>query len=139
MFFDTKECEWSDLDVYLNGVKITKIRALKYKKTKEKEALYAGGNDPIAIQSGNNAYTGEMRALKGAIDDMNRAAVLAGGEDLTDVAWNIVANYKAKGNRLVQADTLVGVDFTEYEKGMEQNAKFSEIALPFLYLKLLAA
>lgn len=139
MFFDTKECEWSDLDIYLNGVKITKVRALKYKKTKEKEALYAAGSDPIAIQSGNNAYTGELRVLKGALDDMNRAAVAAGGEDITDVTWNIVANYKAKGNRALQSDTLRGVEFSEFEKGLEQAAKFGEATLPYLFLKLISA
>lgn len=138
-FFDTKECEWSDLDIFLNGTKITKVRALKYKKTREQEHLFAAGADPISIQKGNKTYTGELRVLKGALDDMNRASKAAGGEDITDVTWTIGASYKEKGNRLVQFDTLQGVEFGEFEKGMEQNAKFSEITLPFLYLKLLSA
>lgn len=138
MFFDTRECDWSDLDIYLNGVKITKVRALKYKNNREKEHIHAGGSDPIGIGRGNRTPTGELRLLKGALDDMNRASILAGGEDITDVTWTLVANYKSRGNRLVQIDTLVGVEFTEYEKGMEQGAKFSEVPLPFLFNKLIS-
>lgn len=137
MFFDTKECEWSDLDIYLNGVKVVKARALKYKKTKEMEHLHAAGSDPFGIQKGNSAPSGEFRVLRGALRDMNRAARLAGGEDITDVTWTFVANYKQKGNRLVEADTLTGVEFGEYEQGMEQGAKYSEVTLPFLFLKLI--
>lgn len=138
-FFDTKECEWNDLEVFLNGVRVTKIQSLKYKKAQEKEHLYAAGNDPISIQRGNNAYTGSVRLLKGAVDDINRAVQASGGEDLLDASFIIVANYKKKGNRQLQVDTLSGVEFSEYEKGMEQNAKSMPIELPILFLGLKSA
>lgn len=136
MFFDTRECEWSDLEVFIDGVKITKIQGLKYKKGQEKEHLYAAGNEPIAIQKGNKSYTGEMRILKGALDDINRAVRAAGGEDILDANFIVVANYKAKGNRSIQTDTLLSVEVTEYEKGMEQNVKSMPITLPILFLGL---
>jgi hypothetical protein len=134
--FDSKECEWIDLGIYLNGVKAGKATGLKYKKSRETEALYAGGDEPISIQRGNKTYTGTLNALKGLVDDMNKAAKEAGGEDLYDVEWLIVANYRAKSNRLIQIDTLTGVQFEDMERGMMQNDKKMDIALPFKYLRL---
>ncbi|MBA3899736.1 MAG: hypothetical protein H0X62_05915 [Bacteroidetes bacterium] len=136
MFFDTKECEWSDNTIYLNGAKITKIRGFKFKKAKEKEHLHAGGSKAISIQGGNEALTGDFTVLKGALRDMNAAALAAGGEDITDVVWTVVSTFKAKGNRVLQTSTLIGLEFTEYEEGMTQGAKFMEVTLPFLFLDL---
>src|SRR5690606_27003841 len=102
----------------------------KYKSSQEKELLYAAGNEPISVQRGNRAYGGTFRFLKGAVDKLNAAAKAAGGEDLLDLSLVAVINYKAKGSRAVQTDTLTGVEITEYEKGMEQNAKSMPIELP---------
>lgn len=135
MFFDTKECEWSDQDVFLNGFKIAKILGIKFKKTKEKEALYAGGDEPISIQAGNKGYEGTLTILKGAVDNMNVAALAAGGEDLLDVAWTLTVTFKPKGTRLLKTHTLVGVDFEELEEGLMQNDKKSEIPLAFKFLR----
>lgn len=134
--FDSKECEWIDLGIYLNGVKAAKATGLKYKKDRELEALYAGGDEPLSLQHGNKAYDGTLNGLKGLVDDMNNASRLAGGEDLYDESWTIVANYRAKGNRLIQTDTLTGVEFSSMERGMMQNDKKMDIALPFKFLRL---
>lgn len=131
---DTKECEWADIEVFFNGARITKVQSVKYKKAQEKEHLFAAGNEAISIQRGNKPGTGSIRLLKGAVDSLNAAAKAAGGDDLLDVSLVVVVNYKSKGIRNVQTDTLIGVEFTEYEKGMEQNAKSMPIELPMLYL-----
>lgn len=131
---DSKEVEWNDAELFLNGVKITKFQGFKFKLAQEKEFLYAGGNNPLSIQRGNKAYTGEFRLLKGAVDALNAAAVAVGGESLLDISLIAVIKFKAKGVRGIQTATLGGVEFTEYEIGMEQNAKSMPIALPVMYL-----
>lgn len=131
---DSKEVEWSDAELFLNGVKITKFQGFKFKLAQEKEFLYAGGNKPLGIQRGNKTYTGEFRLLKGAVDALNVAAVAAGGESLLDISLIAVIKFKAKGVRGIQTATLGGVEFTEYEIGMEQNAKSMPITLPIMYL-----
>lgn len=138
MFFDTKECEWSDMEVYINGVKITKITGLKFKKTREKELLYAAGSDPINIQSGNKGYSGTLTVLRGAVEDMTRAVKASGGEDLLDAEWSVVCKFKPKGVRALSTYTIPTAEFTEFEDGMMQNDKKGEIALPFIFLNLLS-
>lgn len=137
-FFDSKDCEWADMTVMLAGSPITKIRGLKYKAAKEKQLLHAAGDEPISIQHGNRTYEGQIKVLKVAIDDMNKAAQLAGGDDVLDMQFDIVVTYKPKGARQLQIDTLVSVEVKEFEKGWEQGAKHMDVTLPIVFMKLLS-
>ncbi len=134
-----KETEWRDLEAFIDGVKVTKITGLKYKSSQEKEHLHAAGDEPLGIQSANRTYEGEISLLKGEVDALNRAAKAAGLRDLLDLSFVVVAHYRERGNRIVQVDTLRGVEVTEYEKGMEQNAKSMPITLPILFTKLISS
>ena len=137
-FFDSKDCEWADMTVLFAGTPLTKIRGLKYKASKEKQLLHAAGDEPISIQSGNRTYDGSIKVLKGALDDINRAAIAAGGDDVLDIQFDIIITYKAQGTRLLQTDTLKGVEITNFEKGWEQGAKNMDITLPIIFLKLIS-
>ena len=137
-FFDSKDCEWADMTVMFAGAPLTKIRGVKYKAAKEKQLLHGAGDEPISIQSGNRTYEGQIKVLKGAIDDMNRAAVAAGGEDILDMQFDIVITYKPKGTRVLQIDTLVKVEVKDFEKGWEQGAKNMDVTLPIVFMKLIS-
>jgi hypothetical protein len=136
-FFDSKDCEWADMTVMIAGATLTKIRGVKYKATKEKQLLHAAGDEPISIQGGNRVYDGQIKVLKGALDDMNRAARAAGGDDILDLQFDIVITYKPKGTRALQTDTLIGVEVKDFEKGWEQGAKSMDVTLPIVFMKLI--
>ena len=137
MFFDSQECAWVDMQVFLNGKMITKLKGIKYKKSVEKEAIYASGDEPLSIQRGQKKYSGDLKLLKGAVDDINRAAKLAGWQDMLDMFGLIVViNYKVALNRPMQQDTLIGVEFKEYEKGWDSGAKEMPVTIQFEFLRL---
>lgn len=138
-FFDSKECEFSDITVLVAGAKLTKLRGIAYKAMKDKELLHAAGDEPVSIQAGNRSYSGTIKLLKGALDDMNRAAKLAGGADALDLEFDLVVTYKAKGTRALQTDTLIGVQIQEFEKSMDQGSKFMEVSLPVIFLKMVSS
>ena len=138
-FFDSKECEWADMTVIFAGAPITKIRGVKYKAAKEKQLLHAAGDEPISIQSGNRTYEGQIKVLKSAIDDMNKAAIAAGGNDVLDMQFDIVITYRASGARPLQIDTLLSVEIKEFEKGWDQGAKNMDVTLPIVFMKLISA
>jgi hypothetical protein len=137
-FFDNTECEWSDMMVVLGGAPLTKIRGLKYKSSKAKELLYAQGDAPISIQSGNRSYEGEIKILKGALEDMNTAALAAKGKDILDLEFDIVVTYIKKGIRPLQTDILVRCQVKEFQKGWDQGAKMMEVTLPIIFLQLIS-
>ena len=135
MFFDSKECEWSDQRVFLNGIEIGKIRGIKFKKSVEKDLLYASGKKALSIQHGNERIDGTLTVLKGTLEDINRSVQATGGEDVTDAEFVITVSFVAKGTRAVQNYNLIGVEIAEFEVGMMQNDKFNEINLPFIGLR----
>jgi len=84
-FFDSEECAWADMTVMFSGAPLTKIRGIRYKAAQEKSLLHAAGNEPISVQRGRRMYEGSIKILKGALDDINTAAVAAGGADALDI------------------------------------------------------
>lgn len=139
MFFDTKEVEWSDTEVRIAGSRLTKLRGIKYGVKTEKTHLHAEGERPRGIQTGNKTYQGEIKLLVGALDDMHRATLAAGGDDVTDLEFEVVITYKARGNRALKTVTLVGCQITEASEGWDQGAKEMEVTLPILFLDLVKA
>lgn len=137
-FFDTQECTWSDVSVTVGGATVTKLKSVKYKSSKKKELIYGQGDYPIGIQGGNRAFEGEIKVLKGAVDDMNRAAIAAGGVDILDMEFDVVVVYAGKGTRALQTDTLVRCQVKEFEKSMAQGATSMEIALPIIFLEVVS-
>ncbi|GAA4465221.1 hypothetical protein GCM10023093_17000 [Nemorincola caseinilytica] len=135
-FFNSKECEWADMDVMVGNAPLTKIRAISYKASKSKELLHGAGDMPIGIQSGNRTYEGEIKVLKGALDAMNRAAVALKGKDILDLVFDIVITYKPHATRVLQTDVLVGVQVKDWEKGWEQGATQMEISLPIIFMSI---
>lgn len=128
---NTREYEWSDVNVVATGRVVTGLRGIKYGSKQEKELLYAKGNKPHGIQHGNKDYSGELTLLQSEYEAL-RAAM---GGDVLDGAFNIVACYgnASKGDAIV-SDMLVNVEITEDNTEWKQGDKFQEKTLPFIYM-----
>ena len=130
---NTREYEWSDVNVVLAGRNVTGIRGVSYNSDQEKEALYAKGNKPHGIQRGNKSYAGSIRLLQSEYDALNAAA----GGDALNVSFNIVVSYgnPSQGD-VIKTDLLVGAEITSKPKSLNQNDKFMEIELPLIMLDI---
>lgn len=137
--FNTKECAWSHVSVTLLGRTIVGLRGFEFKKTVEKEHLYGAGDLPIDIQSGNQKFEGNLKLLKFEVDLLNDAANAAQYNDILDVPHDqivITCDYKKKENDTTRTITVSGVAFNELTTTMEQNAKMTEVTLPFLAMHI---
>lgn len=134
MQFDTREHEWSDVNVILAGRLVTGIRGVSYTSSQEKEALYGKGNKPHAMQRGNKSYSGSIRLLQSELEALERAA----GGDALDATFNVVVAYGSplQGSKF-STDLLKGCEITEIPKGLNQNDKFMEIELPVVMLDVI--
>jgi len=81
----SKECAWSKFEVKLLGRTIKGLRGFSFKKTVEKEHLYAAGSQPIDIMDGNVKYEGSIKILGFELDALNKAAQVAQYSDITEV------------------------------------------------------
>lgn len=133
-----REYEWADISIIVGGVSIIGFRAINYKRSREKEAMYAKGRKAHSIQSGNEAVTGSITFTQSQLE----ALELATGGNILEAKVDIVVSYGAELNAasvasaVTSTDVIVGAEFTEYEKGMSQGDKFMEIPMPFLALDI---
>jgi len=133
-----REYEWGDISVVVGGVPIAGFRAVSYKRTREKEAIYAKGRKAHSIQVGNETITGSITFTQSQLE----ALELATGGNLLTAKVDIIVSYGAEanagsvGSAVISTDIIVGAEFTEYEKGMSQGDKFMEIEMPFLALDI---
>ena len=138
-FFDSQEPAWSEMVVMLAGANVTKIEALSYTIESDDEELFGAGDEALSIQSGNIKKSGSMTLLKGALDDMQTAALAAGGRFITDVPFTAVVTYLPSDDRVVKTDTLVGIKINKMPKGWNQGDKFMKCECPFKFLSLITA
>jgi len=133
-----REYEWADISMVIGGVPIAGFREVKYKRQREKEAMFAKGRKAHSIQAGNESVTGSIKFTQSQLEALEAAT---GGNVLT-AKVDIVVSYGAELNATsvasaaISTDIITGVEFTEYEKGMSQGDKFMEIDMPFLALDI---
>lgn len=129
--FNSREYEWADIDVVMAGRPVTGIRGIKYKTKKEKELVYAKGNKPHAVRSGNYDHSGEITVLQSEYNALRQAAK----GDILSVSLDIVVAYgnPTRGDAIT-TDILVGVEFTEDNTEWKQGDKFQEKTIPFVFL-----
>lgn len=129
--FNSREYEWSDVNVVAAGRPVTGIRGVKYSSKQEKEVLHAKGNKPHSIQRGNKTYDGELTVTQSEYEALRAA----GGGDILDISIDIVVAYgnPSKGD-VITTDQLMGVEFTEDNTEWKQGDKFQEKSLPFIFL-----
>jgi hypothetical protein len=142
MSFSTKECAWAQTTLKILGRTITGVRAFEFTKAVEKEHLFAAGADPIDIQEGNKTPTGSITLLKYELDMMNEAAVIAGYADITEVPHTLISatcTYKKTATSQAKSISALGMAFSSMGAGMQQNAKMTEVPLPFLAMKMVFA
>ena len=129
--FNSREYEWSDINVVMAGRNVTGFRAVSYTSKQEKEALYAKGNKPNSIQRGNKSYEGSNSLVQSEYEALKQAA----GGDILDASIDLVVSYgnPTKGDTIV-TDLLQGVEFTDDKTEWKQGDKFQEKELPFIFL-----
>ena len=124
---------WSDVRVLVGGQLLTAIQSISYKYTQEKEYVFGGGDSPLAIQRGNKTYEGSVKLLQSELDKL---VAKAPSRDLMAYRnLTITIGYEDEAGHFT-SDTLVGVEFKEVDKVMEQNKKFMEVELPIMFLRI---
>lgn len=140
MEFNTKDCAWSNINLTLLGRKITGLRGFEVKKTVEKEHVYAAGDEPVDINSGNKKYEGSLKLLKYEVDQLNDAAQLATYSDILEVPHTLITctiDFKKNPTDKTRTIVVPGLAFTELAIALEQNTKMTEVTLPFLAMRIL--
>ena len=142
MGFSTKECAWSQTRIKVLGRTLVGINGFEFNKKVDKEAIYGAGDEPLDIQPGNKSYTGNLDLKKYEVDVLNKAAKMAGYEDITEVpheAIVITCTYKKNATDAPATITSLATAFTDLTASMKQNDKEGKLTLPFISMKIVYA
>ncbi|RIV21391.1 hypothetical protein DYU11_18470 [Fibrisoma montanum] len=130
--FNSEQYQYSDVSVQIGDRVLVGLRGVKYMSEQEKEPVYGKGNQPLAIQRGNKKYEGEIKILQGELELLIDKAP---NKDIIDYR-NLTITVAYSNGAGLTTDNLVGVEFKQSPKEMNQNDKFMEVTLPILFLKL---
>lgn len=135
--FNSKEFAWAECSIFAGGRKITGIRGFEYGVRKEKELLHAAGEEPQSVQHGNKEYFGSLDLLQSEEIAFQKFAEQSGGDDITDIDFDLVCTYAPKLGLPLVTDIVKFASVTEDKNGMKQGAKFMEVSLPFVAVRVL--
>jgi hypothetical protein len=136
----TSECTWSQTSLQLLDRKTTGLRGFEVKLDIEKEHVYASGSKPVDIQDGNEKPEGSFKMLKYELDLLNDAAQVAGYANIAKVPHTLISaviQYKKGPGSPIRIITIVGISFTSLGISMEQNAKYTEVTLPWIAMDVI--
>jgi len=142
MPFKSDECAWAGVSMKVLSRTITGLRGFEFDIDIDIEHLFAAGNKPIDIQEGNEKPSGSIKLLKYEVDLMNDAAQAAGYPHIAKVpkeAILITCAFKKELTSKMRTITAVAVKFSKLNFGMEQNAKMSDVQMPFLCMDIVLA
>jgi hypothetical protein len=124
------EYSWKDVEVAINGRPIIGALGINFKETVESELVYGKGNQPLGVNDGNINYEGELVVHQSEFEKLMQATGNRGTTGLKDLT---ISSAYIKDGRITSR-ILIGVRITEIGEAYNQNDKFAEITLPFIFL-----
>ena len=129
--FNSDQYAWSNVTIQIGSRVLTDVQSIRYKESQEKGFVYGKGNKPLSIQRGNYTYDGSIKVLQNELETLINAAP---NKKLNDYRGLIVSVGYEREDGTSVIDNLVGVEFMEVEKAMDQGKQFMEIELPIMFL-----
>lgn len=135
----SSEYAWQHANVKILDRTLLGITGWSLKKELDKEAIYAAGQEAIDIQEGVLKCSGSITILGFELDALDRAAQLAGYEDILRVPHELIIITVSMRKTLADPITTIvarGVSFTESEEALSQGDKTRKCQLPFICLSI---
>lgn len=129
--YNSEEYSWKDLSINILGRVLNGVTGLKYSEKTDIAPVYGRGQKPIALQSGNMSFEGEITLLQSEAIALQNAAKAA-GKRVSQISFDIVASYAI--DTTINTDIVKGVKISDFEKALKQGDKNMEIAFKFMAL-----
>lgn len=135
----SSEFAWHNADVKVLGRSITGINGWELNKEVEREPLYGAGQHAIDITDGNIKCSGSITIYGYELDAMNKAAQLAGYDDILSLPHEAVVltvTFRKSPVDPITKKVARGVAFTTTPESLQQNAKNRQIQVSFVCMDI---
>lgn len=126
-----REYAWEDITVVVEGYSfpLDGVMDIKYGSAREFNELYGRGKDPHKMQPGKKSYKASIKVWQSVLEGLQRS--LANRfDDITDLPPMLISiAYTPEDGGANTVDQLIGVRWSEFEKGMGTDDTHSEIEI----------
>lgn len=139
--YRSNETSWKGGEVVLLGHVIKGITGWELSKEVEKEPIYGAGNTPIDIMEGNVKCSGSVTVYGYELDQMQKAAQLAGFNDITEIPHEATVMTVTIRKSLADRPTVItarGLSFTKIPHKFAQNEKSRSYQLDFVCMDIVS-
>lgn len=137
MVINGREYEWADVALIVGGVEITGFQGISYNEQMDKDYVRGKGRYPRAVQRGNYSVSGQLVLLQ---SEYEKLVASSPSRKILDLTVDAVVSYGGNlenGAGSITNDVIVGMEFTEAPKEINQEDKFMVITIPFIALRII--
>lgn len=133
MVFDSKQFQYKDIKMTIDGEEIVGFTSVRFKPSRDKEYLRGRGDQPHEIQHGNLEYEGEVGLWQSTVEQLMAKSP---GGDITLFRGELIVMFAQTETDKISGYRLTAMEFDEADMGMSQGDKSMEIKLPIKFLGL---
>lgn len=131
--FQSNEFGWKDVEIAIQGRVVSAALGIKFSEAIERELIYGKGNQPIGVQDGNVKPEGEIKFHQSELERLIQQGGNRGVSGLRDLT---ITMSMVKDGR-ISTRTLIGCAISDIGEEYNQNDKFAEITVPFVFLEII--
>ncbi len=133
-----REYAWEDLTVVVEGYSfpLDGVMDIRYGTAREFKELRGRGKDPHKLQPGGKSYKATIKIWQSVLEGLQRS-LKKRFDDITDLPPMMIAvAYTPEDGGATTVDQLLGVRWSEFEKGMGAEDTHAEIEVELKLVKI---
>lgn len=132
MGYKTSEFAFTDISIVMAGRIVTGVKEVEYGLTREVSQIFTNGIKAHSKIKKHKEYTGSITLLQSEFEALTDAAKTAGGDDVTDISFDLVVTYAKSITDRIVTDSWIECDITEAKKRYAQGDDGMQITLPMI-------
>jgi len=132
MGYNSREFAYTDIKIVIAGRPVLGVKEVEYGVSRETSQIFATGVKAHSKIKKHKVFMGRVVLLQSEYEALIDSAKAAGGEDVTDISFDMIVTYAKSITDRIVTDSLIECDITEAKKRYRQGDDGMEIELPMV-------
>ena len=134
MAFNSREYQWSDLEIVLEGKLLTKAVAVEYGEKINREYIRGKGNKAQGINDGDYSVEGSLELHQSEFDALEKLTGNKGIVNMRDLTLTVA--YASTADGRISIRSIIGVAITDWKEAYKSGDTHGTVTLPFMALDI---
>lgn len=127
--FNSKEYDWSHIEIAFQGKLMTRATAVSYEESIDAKPMHAKGFKAFDIGDGNHSLSGSIEMFQ---SEYSTLLLLTGNKGITPMKGLILTVAFSNEDRPLETRSLIGVRVTKGGEGVKQGDGEIKVTLEFI-------